>query len=58
MPPTWWLIACVAPRIALVNASPASSAAWAMNGRAAVSSGRCMVRARLPLTSEIACSAW
>ncbi len=57
-PPAWWLIACVAPRIALVNASPASSAAWAIAHRAAVSSGRSIVRTRLACTSDTACSAW
>ena len=47
IPPAWWLIACVAPRIALVKASPASSAAWAIALRAAGSCGRIMVRTRL-----------
>jgi len=57
IPPAWWLIACVAPRIALVKASPASSAAWAIALRAAESYGRIIVRTRFACTSEIACRA-
>lgn|GEM_PF-2078137 len=41
-----------------MNANPASNAACAMDERAAVSRGPCIVSARLPWTSGIACSAW
>ena len=57
-PPTWWLIACVAPRMALVNAMPASSDPWAMARRGMVSFGRSWVRSRWRVISATECSAW
>ena len=56
-PPSWWLIACVAPRMALVNATPADMLARAMPHCAAQSVGRSIDRARCVCTSRIALSA-